>query len=79
MASPLPDLRPRFAGPIVMLTSLDSDMNQILSLELGANDYILKTTPPGAAGPAAVQFRQQGQSQQAVVPAAPADSSAASR
>ena len=40
------DLRPRFAGPIVMLTSLDSDMNQILSLELGANDYILKTTPP---------------------------------
>lgn len=36
------DLRPRFAGPIVMLTSLDSDMNQILSLELGANDYILK-------------------------------------
>ena len=40
------DLRPRFDGPIVMLTSLDSDMNQILSLELGANDYILKTTPP---------------------------------
>ncbi len=48
------DLRPRFDGPIVMLTSLDSDMNQILSLELGANDYILKTTPPPrAAGPVA--------------------------
>ena len=29
-----------------MLTALDSDMNQILGLELGANDYILKTTPP---------------------------------
>lgn len=40
------ELRPVFAGPIVMLTSLDSDMNQILGLELGANDYILKTTPP---------------------------------
>ena len=40
------DLRPRFTGPIVMLTALDSDMNQILGLELGANDYILKTTPP---------------------------------
>ena len=25
---------------------LDSDMNHILSLEMGANDYILKTTPP---------------------------------
>jgi two-component system response regulator RstA len=45
------DLRPRFAGPIVMLTSLDSDMNQILSLELGANDYILKTTPPRCCWP----------------------------
>ncbi|BEV72192.1 MULTISPECIES: two-component system response regulator RstA [unclassified Paludibacterium] len=40
------ELRPVFHGPIVMLTSLDSDMNQILGLELGANDYILKTTPP---------------------------------
>lgn len=40
------ELRPVFNGPIVMLTSLDSDMNQILGLELGANDYILKTTPP---------------------------------
>lgn len=40
------ELRPHFAGPIIMLTALDSDMNQILGLELGANDYILKTTPP---------------------------------
>lgn len=40
------ELRPVFSGPIVLLTSLDSDMNQILGLELGANDYILKTTPP---------------------------------
>lgn len=40
------DLRPTYPGPIVLLTSLDSDMNHILSLEMGANDYILKTTPP---------------------------------
>lgn len=40
------DLRARWAGPIVLLTSLDSDMNHILALEMGANDYILKTTPP---------------------------------
>lgn len=40
------DLRPTYPGPIVLLTSLDSDMNHILALEMGANDYILKTTPP---------------------------------
>ncbi len=40
------DLRSQWQGPIVLLTSLDSDMNHILSLEMGASDYILKTTPP---------------------------------
>ncbi|MEL4886114.1 two-component system response regulator RstA [Pectobacterium betavasculorum] len=40
------ELRPQYSGPIVLLTSLDSDMNHILSLEMGADDYILKTTPP---------------------------------
>ncbi|SQK74948.1 Transcriptional regulatory protein RstA [Tatumella ptyseos] len=40
------DLRTRWNGPIVLLTSLDSDMNHILALEMGANDYILKTTRP---------------------------------
>lgn len=40
------DLRASWHGPIVLLTSLDSDMNHILALEMGANDYILKTTPP---------------------------------
>ena len=39
-------LRGQYQGPIVMLTSLNSDMNQILGFELGANDYVLKTTPP---------------------------------
>jgi len=40
------DLRAQWQGPVVLLTSLDSDMNHILSLEMGASDYILKTTPP---------------------------------
>lgn len=40
------DLRSHWQGPIVLLTSLDSDMNHILALEMGASDYILKTTPP---------------------------------
>ena len=40
------DLRGQWQGPIVLLTSLDSDMNHILSLEMGASDYILKPTPP---------------------------------
>lgn len=67
------DLRPRFAGPIVMLTSLDSDMNQILSLELGANDYILKTTPPPVLlARLRVQFRQQQGVTPAPGPSAPA-------
>lgn len=35
-----------WSGPLVLLTSLDSDMNHILALEMGASDYILKTTPP---------------------------------
>ncbi|HJU49243.1 MAG TPA: two-component system response regulator RstA, partial [Pseudogulbenkiania sp.] len=53
------ELRPNFAGPIVMLTSLDSDMQQILGLELGANDYILKTTPPAVlAARLRAQLRQ---------------------
>ncbi|MFC3395476.1 two-component system response regulator RstA [Brenneria rubrifaciens] len=40
------ELRPQYGGPIVLLTSLDSDMNHILALEMGADDYLLKTTPP---------------------------------
>lgn len=65
-------LRGRFAGPIVMLTSLDSDMNQVLALELGANDYILKTAPPNVLlARLRVQLRQ--------VKAAPAPISQGSR
>lgn len=40
------ELREFYTGPIVMLTSLNSDMNQILGFEIGATDYVVKTTPP---------------------------------
>lgn len=40
------ELREFYTGPIILLTSLNSDMNQILGFEIGANDYVVKTTPP---------------------------------
>lgn len=40
------ELREFYSGPIILLTSLNSDMNQILGFEIGASDYVLKTTPP---------------------------------
>ena len=61
------DLRASWHGPIVLLTSLDSDMNHILALEMGANDYILKTTPPAvllARLRLHLRQAQQGQSEE---------------
>ncbi|AXE29210.1 two-component system response regulator RstA [Chromobacterium phragmitis] len=67
------ELRPKFDGPIIMLTSLDSDMNQILGLELGANDYILKTTPPSVlVARLRAQLRNLRPAQPAEAPAAKA-------
>jgi len=62
------DLRPQWAGPIVLLTSLDSDMNHILSLEMGANDYILKTTPPAVLLARLRLHLRQGQSSRVDTP-----------
>ncbi|ASG54840.1 two-component system response regulator RstA [Salmonella bongori] len=60
------DLRHRWQGPIVLLTSLDSDMNHILALEMGACDYILKTTPPAVLlARLRLHLRQNEQAQQA--------------
>ncbi|EDY1995344.1 two-component system response regulator RstA [Salmonella enterica subsp. diarizonae] len=59
------DLRHRWQGPIVLLTSLDSDMNHILALEMGACDYILKTTPPAVLlARLRLHLRQNEQAQQ---------------
>ncbi|SFN89889.1 two-component system, OmpR family, response regulator RstA [Formivibrio citricus] len=40
------ELREFYFAPIILLTSLNSDMNQILGFEIGASDYVVKTTPP---------------------------------
>lgn len=40
------DVRPDFRNPIVVLTARDDDVDQILALELGADDYIVKPVRP---------------------------------
>ncbi|MBK5014236.1 MULTISPECIES: two-component system response regulator RstA [Pantoea] len=67
------DLRANWQGPIVLLTSLDSDMNHILALEMGAQDYILKTTPPAVLlARLRLHLRQSQHGQPEDAPAAPA-------
>jgi len=39
-------VRPKYDGIIVMLTARDEEIDQILGLELGADDYIAKPVPP---------------------------------
>lgn len=39
-------IRPGFAGPILMLTARQSDIDQVLGLELGADDYVIKPVEP---------------------------------
>jgi len=38
--------RPDFAGPILMLTARTDDMDQVLGLEMGADDYVAKPVQP---------------------------------
>lgn len=38
--------RPQFSGMILMLTALDDQLDQMLTLELGADDYLVKPVPP---------------------------------
>lgn len=40
------ELRPQFKGPILMLTARDSDVDQVLGLEYGADDYVIKPAEP---------------------------------
>lgn len=39
-------LRPQFSGIIVLLTGRDDDLDELMGLELGADDYIRKPTEP---------------------------------
>lgn len=39
-------VREQYAGPILMLTARDDDIDQIIGLELGADDYVKKPVEP---------------------------------
>lgn len=39
-------VRPLYAGPILMLTARTDDMDQVLGLEMGADDYVPKPVQP---------------------------------
>lgn len=39
-------LRTQYDRPIILFTANDTEIKHVLGLELGANDYIVKTTPP---------------------------------
>ncbi len=40
------DVRPKYHGPIIMLTARDQDVDEIVGLEIGADDYITKPVQP---------------------------------
>lgn len=39
-------VRPFYSGPIIMLTAMGESLDQVLGLELGADDYIIKPIEP---------------------------------
>ncbi|MEZ4324753.1 MAG: response regulator transcription factor [Polyangiales bacterium] len=39
-------LRPRWGGPVLMLTARGDDFDQVTGLELGADDYVIKPVVP---------------------------------
>lgn len=40
------EIRPHFHGGVLILTALDEDLDQILALELGADDFVIKPVRP---------------------------------
>ncbi|RYY77262.1 MAG: response regulator [Gammaproteobacteria bacterium] len=40
------ELRPHYRGPILMLTARNDDVDQVLGLEFGADDYVTKPAEP---------------------------------
>ncbi|MEE2754395.1 MAG: response regulator transcription factor, partial [Candidatus Latescibacterota bacterium] len=39
-------IRPQYAGPILILTARDDDLDEILGLEMGADDFVTKPVKP---------------------------------
>jgi len=40
------EVRPAYKGPILILTARDDDLDQVLGLELGADDFVVKPVKP---------------------------------
>ncbi len=40
------EIRPQYTGPVMMLTARDEDVDQLLGLESGADDYVCKPVQP---------------------------------
>jgi len=40
------EVRPYFSGPIIMLTALNDDIDEVTGLEVGADDYLAKPVKP---------------------------------
>lgn len=40
------ELRPSYNGPVLMLTAKGTDFDQVLGLEIGADDYVIKPVEP---------------------------------
>lgn len=40
------EIRPKFAGPILFLTARDDELDEILGLEMGGDDYMTKPVQP---------------------------------
>ena len=40
------EVRPKFKGPMIILTASDDDYDEILGLEMGADDYVTKPIKP---------------------------------
>ena len=40
------ELRKHYTGPVIFLTAKDDDISQVLGLEMGADDYVLKPVEP---------------------------------
>lgn len=40
------EIQPHYKGPILMMTAKSSDFDQVLGLEIGADDYVIKPVEP---------------------------------
>jgi two-component system OmpR family response regulator/two-component system response regulator RstA len=40
------NIRPHYSGPLLFMTAKDDDIDQVLGLEIGADDYVIKPVEP---------------------------------